>query len=286
MRIFISYHTPDLEKARAIDAALTLRRPGTECYLAPRNNTGGAYWLPGLANEIARSDAVLFVAGTRIGPWQELEYYEALRLSREQSGRPRLVPVVMAGQAPGLPFFAQLHQIFAPEPTAADSLAAIERGLDDAGMPDTTRPWSRFQPYKGLPALQEADAAFFFGRDAEAAEILNLIAQRPDRIIALVGQSGVGKSSLARAGVLAALRSQAWPLATGKWPAGLKDSRAFLPLVRLREGQRAVDDVGPDDVGEVTWVEPSPPKLGKYCIRAKFPNRELEAFYTDFMLAG
>jgi len=53
--------------------------------------------------------------------------------------------------------------------------------------------------------------------------------------------------------------------------------------VRLREGQRVVDNVGPDEVGEVTWVEPPPPKLGKYCIRVKFPRRELEAFYTDFV---
>src|SRR5262249_35516825 len=82
MRVFISYHTPDDAKARAVEATLTLHRPGTECYLAPRSNIAGAYWLPRLADEITASDVVLFLAGTRIGPWQELEYYEALRLSR------------------------------------------------------------------------------------------------------------------------------------------------------------------------------------------------------------
>jgi hypothetical protein len=67
----------------------------------------------------------------------------------------------------------------------------------------------RFEPYKGLPALQEADAAFFFGREDETAEILDALARRPDRIIPLIGQSGAGQSSLAHAGIMARLKSQA-----------------------------------------------------------------------------
>jgi YD repeat-containing protein len=224
------YHTPDDAKARAVEAALTLNRPGTECYFAPRSNIAGAYWLPRLADEITASDVVLFLAGTRIGPWQELEYYEALRLSRGATGRPRLVPIVMAPQAPGLPFFAQLHQIFAAEPAAPEHLSAIVRALEE-NIPAGENRWQHFQPYKGLPALQEADAAFFFGRESETAEVLNLLARRPDRIITLVGQSGVGKSSLARAGIVARLKSQIWPLSEGAWPASLSNSRAFLPLV-------------------------------------------------------
>jgi putative ribosome biogenesis GTPase RsgA len=82
-------------------------------------------------------------------------------------------------------------------------------------MPADEERWRRFQPYKGLPALQEADATFFFGREDETAGILDGLARRPDRIITLIGQSGVGKSSLARAGVMARLKSQAWPLEAG-----------------------------------------------------------------------
>ena len=104
MLVFISYHTPDREKAQAIEMAVAARRPGDKCYLAPRSILGGAYWVPDLADAIGRADAVLFLAGRRIGPWQELEYYEALRLSREGAGRPKLIPVVIADQAPGLPY--------------------------------------------------------------------------------------------------------------------------------------------------------------------------------------
>jgi hypothetical protein len=198
--------------------------------------------VPGLADAVARADAVLFLAGRQIGPWQQLEYYEALRLSREKAGRPRLIPVVTADQAPGLPFFAQLHQIFAVDPAARETLDAIERALDDTLPPDASPAWQRFQPYKGLPALDEADAAFFFGRDEETAAILDLTARRPDRIIALIGQSGVGKSSLARAGVLARLKSQLWPLETGEWPGGLRDSRTLLPLV-IRPGEQPLKEL-------------------------------------------
>jgi tetratricopeptide (TPR) repeat protein len=241
MRVFISYHNPDGAVAHAVEDALALQRPGTECYLALRRNIAGAYWLARLADEISASDAVLFLAGPRIGPWQELEYYEALRLSRSGAGRPRLVPVVMASPAPGLPFFAQLHQIFATEPTAPDAIAAILRALDES-LPETEERWRHFQPYKGLPALEEADAAFLFGRESETATILELLAQRPDRIIALVGQSGVGKSSLVRAGIIARLKSQAWPLADAVWPGALANSRAFLPLL-VRPGDQPLKEL-------------------------------------------
>jgi uncharacterized protein len=240
--VFISYHTPDRKSAQAIEAALALRRPGIQLLLAPRNVSGGAWWVRDIAETIGRADAVLFLAGKRIGPWQELEYYEALRLSRERSGRPRVIPVVTVEQAPGLPFFSQLHQIFAADPVTQNSLDAIERALDDTQPPDMAPPWQRFQPYKGLPALEEADAAFFFGRDKETAAILDLMVQHPNRIIALIGQSGVGKSSLARAGVLARLKSQLWPLPTGEWPAGLNDSRAWLPLV-IRPGEQPLKEL-------------------------------------------
>jgi conflict system STAND superfamily ATPase/TIR domain-containing protein len=242
MRVFVSYHTPDLEKARAIETAMSLRRPGTTCYLAPRNNIVGAYWLPRLSEEIAACDAVVFLAGNRIGPWQELEYLEALRLSRESGGRPRLVPVVLSRQAPGLPFFAQLHQIFAPDPVVPEAVAAIDRALDEGVSPTTLPAWQCFQPYKGLPALQESDAAFFFGREKQTADVLDLLATKPDRIIALVGHSGVGKSSLARAGILAAMRSQFWPLTGEAWPIGLANSRSFLQLV-IRPGEAPLKEL-------------------------------------------
>jgi len=64
-------------------------------------------------------------------------------------------------------------------------------------------------PYKGLRAFQQADAADFFGRSAMIQRVLDRL-QEPvieNNFLAVIGPSGSGKSSLVKAGVLPALRS-------------------------------------------------------------------------------
>ena len=64
-------------------------------------------------------------------------------------------------------------------------------------------------PYKGLRAFQQADAADFFGRTAMIQRVLDRL-QEPvveNNFLAVIGPSGSGKSSLVKAGVLPALRS-------------------------------------------------------------------------------
>ena len=64
-------------------------------------------------------------------------------------------------------------------------------------------------PYKGLRAFQQADAADFFGRSAMIERVLGRL-QEPvveNNFLAVIGPSGSGKSSLVKAGVLPALRS-------------------------------------------------------------------------------
>src|SRR3954451_24746407 len=63
-------------------------------------------------------------------------------------------------------------------------------------------------PYKGLAAFEDsdADALLFFGRERESEVIAaNLIASR---LTVLYGASGVGKSSVLRAGVAYRLRQE------------------------------------------------------------------------------
>lgn len=68
-------------------------------------------------------------------------------------------------------------------------------------------------PYKGLRPFEEADADHFFGRTALTEK---LIARLTDgglfaRFLAVVGPSGSGKSSVVKAGMIAALRRGALP---------------------------------------------------------------------------
>lgn len=60
-------------------------------------------------------------------------------------------------------------------------------------------------PYKGLRAFQELDADDFFGREDAVIGVLDSL--RDQSLVALVGPSGSGKSSLVRAGVLPRIRS-------------------------------------------------------------------------------
>jgi class 3 adenylate cyclase/WD40 repeat protein/energy-coupling factor transporter ATP-binding protein EcfA2 len=61
-------------------------------------------------------------------------------------------------------------------------------------------------PYRGLLAFEARDRHLFFGREEEFADILARIA--PGRLLAVVGASGSGKSSLLRAGVLGAAAAE------------------------------------------------------------------------------
>jgi serine/threonine protein kinase len=60
-------------------------------------------------------------------------------------------------------------------------------------------------PYPGLSAFQESDAERFYGRGPDVLQLVTKLREHP--VAAVVGASGVGKSSFARAGVVPALRS-------------------------------------------------------------------------------
>ena len=69
-------------------------------------------------------------------------------------------------------------------------------------------------PYKGLLFFDEADSDLFFGRETLttrlAGHVIDLAANASTRLLAVVGASGSGKSSLVRAGLAVALRRAGW----------------------------------------------------------------------------
>jgi class 3 adenylate cyclase len=60
-------------------------------------------------------------------------------------------------------------------------------------------------PYRGLLAFEAEDADLFFGREGVVSELIARLT--PRRLLAVVGASGSGKSSVLRAGLVAAVRS-------------------------------------------------------------------------------
>ena len=72
-------------------------------------------------------------------------------------------------------------------------------------------------PYVGLDSFEEKDAARFFGREALLDDTLwpafTALRNQPTRLLVLLGPSGSGKSSVARAGLLPRIYSQlGWPV--------------------------------------------------------------------------
>jgi WD40 repeat protein/DNA-binding XRE family transcriptional regulator len=101
--------------------------------------------------------------------------------------------------------------------TAFEALGSVERAPVEQREPATN-------PYKGLRAFGEGEAADFFGREALTRRLIERLAgdsaegegAAPDppaagRFLAVVGPSGSGKSSVVRAGLLPALRNGALP---------------------------------------------------------------------------
>jgi WD40 repeat protein/energy-coupling factor transporter ATP-binding protein EcfA2 len=61
-----------------------------------------------------------------------------------------------------------------------------------------------FCPYQGLSAFKEENAEYFFGRDKATANLVTAVNSKP--LVAVVGASGSGKSSLVFAGLIPQLR--------------------------------------------------------------------------------
>ncbi len=227
---------------QAFEAALRRKDADARFFFAPKSLRAGGFWLPELAQEIAEATAFILLVGQKgIGPWQAMEYYEALDRRVKQLDFPVVLLLLEGQPAPGLPFLRQLHWVITADTTSEKSLALVM----DAAAGGGAQPgelWRHTAPYRGLSAMTESDADYFFGRGAETAEVIGALAATPDKLPILLGNSGVGKSSIAQAGVLAALMRQGWPEtveAAGPWPQALSESRHWC-FLRLKPGTEPV----------------------------------------------
>lgn len=235
-RWFLSYHSPEEALAEELKLAIERKDARSRVFFAPAHLRAGGFWQKALAEEIAAADAfILLVGRTGIGNWQELEYFAAL--DRRATGRFPLILLLLADQkAPSLPFLRQLHWIVTSDPTSEKDLDRLLDAL--AGHGSTPGELWRFaSPYRGLAAMEEKDADYFFGREHETDEVLDVLAGAPDRLPVIIGNSGVGKSSLAQAGVISALKRQARPDGELEktWPPAFADSRRWC-FLNLKPG--------------------------------------------------
>ncbi|HEU4568427.1 MAG TPA: BTAD domain-containing putative transcriptional regulator [Marmoricola sp.] len=151
-------------------------------------------------------------------------------------------------------FIALIRECLATVPDApAAASERLEAPLDErTGIADLVRELTevldgraraaprRANPYQGLRAFDEGDAAFYFGREALVRELCERLDGNDlvHRLVLLVGASGTGKSSVVRAGLLPQLRAGAIT-ASGEWFVTVMVPGA-APLRRLAEALRTI----------------------------------------------
>ena len=136
-------------------------------------------------------------------------------------------------------------------------------------------------PYAGLSSFQETDAGKFFGRNREIAAMMTQIRDRP--LMAVVGSSGVGKSSLVRAGLVPALKrsGELWEslvIRPGRAPL---EALAGLIAPMVGAAANLADELELKKMVETLRREPGLP--GHVLrLRARHGNRRLLLFVDQF----
>src|SRR5262252_6078527 len=122
-RWFLSYHSPDQALAERLKIAIERRDQGSRVFFAPTNLRAGGFWSAQLAAEIAESAAFILLVGDKgIGPWQVLEYDEALDKRVNSPNFPMVLMLLKGQSAPGLPFLRRLHWIVSADPASEGDL--------------------------------------------------------------------------------------------------------------------------------------------------------------------
>jgi DNA-binding XRE family transcriptional regulator len=156
-----------------------------------------------------------------------------------------LFVAVARGQAPTAQMLAAARGTFAAGASGLPRAGGVTVGLGElawllGAVIDS--------PYRGLAAFEEPDAAFFFGREAATAQVLDRLSRHlaGPGLLVVSGVSGAGKSSLLRAGVLPRIRGAGLPSAPGaaSWPyLVFTPTRAPLDELALRVAVLAGTDV-------------------------------------------
>jgi formylglycine-generating enzyme required for sulfatase activity len=208
--IFFSYNNKDYDDVSVVAQLLSKDRFDIALdrwYLKP-----GRTWLEALEKVIYSCRVVLVFLGPHgLGRWQVRE--KNLALDRQAENKDFLViPVLLPGSDPPLGFLSLNTWIDLRNRSAWRNEAFLS-GLKHALNDDFRQVFDNepklvsenICPYRGLKFFREEDSSFFFGRSSFVERLEKVVAK--SNLVAVLGASGSGKSSVVRAGLLPFLRS-------------------------------------------------------------------------------
>lgn len=206
--VFLSYNTRDRASVERI--AYALRERGLAAFLDRWYLLAGRPWPIVLEEALGSCRAVAVLVGpSGMGDWQQREMYLAVSRQTRDLSFP-VIPVLLPGADPALGLLSlntwiDLRDGLA-EAWSMDALAAAIQGR----LPGVEEQVSSSQtlhaicPFRGLRPFREEDAPFFCGRETVTRRLLLALGGRS--LVAVVGNSGSGKSSVVRAGLASAVR--------------------------------------------------------------------------------
>jgi WD40 repeat protein/energy-coupling factor transporter ATP-binding protein EcfA2 len=254
--VFLSHNSAD--KPIVEELARRLVNEGLNPWLDVWNLIPGAPWQTALEEALAVcATCAVCIGPNGSGAWQNEEMRAAInRRVTDNTHGFRVIPVLLPGAERGerskLPTFlsattwVEFHGSL-DDDGAFHRLVCGIRGIEPGPSPgeaisiDAT-------PYRGLQVFDVQDCPFFFGREALVEWLLDDLGpdaqrQTENRFLAIVGPSGSGKSSLARAGLAAAIQqgkiagSEYWPIAICKPGADPLESLAVAVSAATGDGQ-------------------------------------------------
>lgn len=209
--VFLSYSRADAAEAEVLRASF--REAGLTASLDRYALPAGRPWQPELEAALASCRALVVLLGpSGIGGWQHREIQ--LGLDRQNARSFPVVPVLLPRLQPDdLPLgtfltlntWVDLRQGL----DASEALQRLIAAVQGQAIDGLTRDFASLRPYRGLLAFREQDAGLFFGRERFVDELVAKVRQRSAaNVVAVLGRSGSGKSSVVFAGLFPTLRQE------------------------------------------------------------------------------
>jgi tetratricopeptide (TPR) repeat protein len=231
--LFLSYNSSNRDVVVKVRHALASR--GISTFYDRDDLSPGRSWFDELEAAMQQAYGVaVFIGKEGLGTIQRREVQFALTrqaIEEKAGGTFPVIPVVLERADPdAVSGFLALNTWIDLRRGIEDTLAldsfvnAVRR---QSGSP-RQKPTVAVCPYRGLNAFREEDAFLFFGRQEFSAKVFEQVLRR--RLVALVGRSGSGKSSIAKAGLLPLLRRQKPPSDTWEAVVFTPSNRPFHRL--------------------------------------------------------
>jgi hypothetical protein len=283
--LFLSHSGVDTVNARElkrrIESSPSARRLGLKVWFDKDDLDAGKSWQRQLEQAIQKrcTAFAVYVGSKGVMNWVESEV--SLGLSRATADRsfPFIPILAQKSTASALPPFAALYQ-------------AVRDPLNDSAEMDKlltavlgpSEPFALLdEPFVGLRAMTESEADRFFGRTAEVYELVRKL--KESRLVAVVADSGSGKSSLVLAGLIPKFRGGAFADPARQEPVGriwhvVTARPGSAPFDNLRKAVMTAAErlaLSPKEKAELgELIDPSKPQQFAYALQCNLPAETTE----------